>query len=81
MIIELLEANNEIYRFVKVANSGVSFILYNGYTAIDESKWFRVEENLEAFYTRAEKKLLLSIAQNRLALNIEVKEMGTVSAY
>ena len=81
MICEMLRARRTPFAFFKVASSEVSVIALGAYAAIDPSARFEIETDLEAFYERAERQMILSVAQSRIAFKMVVRDMPTARAW
>lgn len=71
MIQELLKCNNIEYKFIKVPNSLVSFLLFGTYISFYEE--FQ-SEDLEGFYYQSEVYLLQQVIKNRVEGNYIINE-------
>jgi hypothetical protein len=81
IIQELLVANGERFRFIKLQNSEISCIFRNSFAQLALEQMFQIEADLEGFYINAERALLTSVIKSRLRINLALKEMPLAKAF
>ncbi len=81
IIAELLRARGSKYKLVKFKSSEISLVLRGQYADLDVRQMFELEDDLNAFYEKAESAVLLAAARNRINLTMSVAATPIVKAY